>query len=180
MTTRQDLPLRSGVLSIHKVVELVLLNIYIYTSILILIFNLYITYFEILYDLYWVFPKSDLDTNIWMQIIHLGDDHEESERKRGKTETGAREKSDKCEFINGLSLWSTGTQFHWMNFWETRLWTILPGNGSLGRTLVYIPHTGQKITLCTSPCPSHPCQKSQFEVHSGTTRETEIRHQKDC
>lgn len=64
MTTRQDLPLRSGVLSIHKVVELVLLNIYIYTSILILIFNLYITYFEILYDLYWVFPKSDLDTNI--------------------------------------------------------------------------------------------------------------------
>lgn len=51
-----------------------------------------------------------------MQITHLGDDHEESERKRRKTETGAREKSDKYEFINGLSLWSTGTQFHWMNF----------------------------------------------------------------
>lgn len=134
-------------------VELVLLNIYIYTSILLLIFTLYITYFEILYDLYWVFPESGLDTNIWMQIIHLGDDHEESERKRGKTETGAREKSDKCEFINGLSLWSSGAQFHWMNFWETHLWTILPGNGSLGHWCT--DRTLDRRSLCAHARPPH-------------------------
>ena len=90
-------------------VELVLLNIYIYTSILLLIFNLYIIYVEILFDLYWVFPESELDTNIWMQITHLGDDHEESARNRGTTETGAREKSDKYECISGqLGLNSIG------------------------------------------------------------------------
>lgn len=102
-------------------------------------------------------------------------DHRKYERKRGKTEIGAREKPNKCAFINGLSLWSTGTQSHWRNFWETCLWIILPGNGSLGHWCTD-SHTGQKIALGTSPSLTHPCQKLQFQVHSGTSRGHEISH----
>lgn len=95
--------------------------IYVYTYIhdhifvLLHVFNLYIAHFEI-YDLCWVFPKGVLETKIQMQIIHLGDDLRKSQRRRGKTEIGAREKPSRCTFINRLLLWSTMTQSHCGNF----------------------------------------------------------------